>query len=110
MTTTTQKPLVKRQYLRRLQSRILRHAMYRGGVHADDVLVDFPVPDGIHPNIVGTAFSGLEAAGLIEVTGFERSNRKVRHRGISRLWRVCDASGARKYLKALASSGDDYGQ
>lgn len=109
MTSTEPSEMTKHQYLRRLQARILRHGLYRGDVHADDVLADLPVPGNIHPNIVGQAFSGLDSAGLITPSGFRRSERKARHKGISRLWHVCDALGARRYLSALATTGDDCG-
>ena len=99
----------KSQYTRQLQAAILRHGLYRGDVHADSVVNVLPVPDGIHPNTVGSAFAGLEAARLIEAVGFERSSRRRRHRGVSRLWRICDQTGARRYLSALAATGDDVG-
>lgn len=97
----------QRRYSRRLQGVILRYALYRGDVHADDVRAVLPVPEGIHPNIVGRAFIALESAGLIAPAGFERSRRRKRHSGISRRWRVVDAAGARAYLRALAGTGDD---
>jgi hypothetical protein len=89
------------RYIRQLQAAILRHVLYRGDVHADMAIASLPVPEGVHVNTVGAAFSGLEGAGLIEAVGFERSVRASRHRGVSRIWRVCDASGARGYLTAL---------
>lgn len=97
----------KRRYLRRLQAAILRHCLYRGDVHADAIVAAQPMVPGVHPNTVGAAFAGLEAAKLIEAIGFERSERGSRHRGASRVWRVSDQSGARLYLLALAASGDD---
>ena len=107
MNATASAPVTRRQYLRRLQSVILRHVLYRGDVHADMAIAAFPIPEGVHVNTVGAAFSGLESAGLIKAVGFERSVRASRHRGVSRVWRVCDTSGVRGYLRALASSGDD---
>lgn len=107
MNATASASMTRRQYLRRLQSIILRHVLYRGGVHADMVIAALPIPEGVHVNTVGAAFSGLESVGLIEAVGFERSARASRHRGVSRVWCVSDASGARRYLRALASTGDD---
>ena len=95
------------QYRRQLQAQILRHGLYRGYVHADDVVSDCPVPEAVHPNTIGLAFSALADSSLIEAVGFQRSERRARHRGVSRLWRVCDAKGARAHLKALAGTGDD---
>lgn len=99
--------MTQAKYLRRLQGVILRHALYRGSVHADDALAVLPVPDGITRNTVGNAFAGLEAAGLIAPTGFMRSRRPERHCGISRRWQAADAAGCRKYLAALQRTGDD---
>ena len=95
------------QYRRRLRAKILRHGLYRGSVHADDILAELPIPEDVHPNSVGLAFSGLADSNIIEAVGFQRSQRRVRHKGVSRLWRVCDATSARRYLKALRSTGDD---
>ena len=95
------------QYLRQLQATILRLGLHGGDLHADQVVDALPVPGDVHANTVGAAFSGLEAAGLIQAVGFERSIRASRHRGVSRAWRVCDAFGARGYLRVLANSGDD---
>lgn len=100
---------LSRQYLRQLQGVILRHALHRGEVHADHAVAVLPVPDGVHANTVGQAFAGLEAAGLIATTGFERSRRARRHGGISRIWTVADAAGAQGYLRALDGTGDDVG-
>ncbi len=97
----------RQQYLRRLQAAILRHILYRGNVHADADRTIRPLPDGALPNTVGAAFSGLEVTGLIEAIGFERSGRESRHRGVSRVWRVCDQVRARGYLSALVTTGDD---
>ncbi len=94
------------QYRRRLQARILRHGLCCGSVHADDALAELPIPDGVHPNAVGLAFSTLSDLRLIEPIRFQCSGRKARHKGVSRVWRVCDAVGARRYLTALQSTGD----
>ena len=108
MTTTISTPKdSKSQYTRQLQAAILRHGLYRGDVHADSVVNVLPVPNGVHANAIGGAFAGLEAARLIEAVGFKRSQRRRRHRGVSRLWRICDHAGARRYLSALAATGDD---
>lgn len=98
----------REHYRRLLQTQILQHGLYRGTVHADHVLAECPVPENVHPNAVGLAFSTLLDANLIEPVGFQRSERRARHKGISRLWRVCDAQGARQYLKALASTETTY--
>lgn len=106
MKTATTTP--RQRYVRQLQSVILRHALYRGDVHADEVVAALPVPAGVHPNNVGNSFSVLEKAGLIKAVGYRRSDRGSRHHGVSRIWRVSDAAGARGYIKALATTEDDH--
>jgi hypothetical protein len=95
------------RYIRQLQAAILRHVLYRGEVHAVDIVAALPVPEGVHPNAIGTVFSNLEASGLIEAVGFERSSRASRHRGVSRVWRICDSRGAREFLIILEGSNGE---
>lgn len=94
----------KRRYLRQLQAAILRHALYFSDVHADSVVTDLPPPEGVTPNTIGAAFAGLEGSGFIKPVGYKRSGRGCRHHGVSRVWRVCDQAGARRYLSALEKS------
>lgn len=98
----------REQYRRRAQAIILRHALRYEEVTADDVHAVLPCPEDVDSNNLGLAFSALADAGLIAPVRFERSTRPARHSGVHRSWRIADAKAARAYLKALATTGDDY--
>lgn len=96
----------RQKYSRRVQAFILRRVLAGKTTSAEDVHPVHPVPDGIHPNVMGDIFAGLMIEGLIEPVDFIRSNRPCRHKGMLRVWKVLDRKKARAYLTALEKSGD----
>lgn len=94
------------RYIRRVQAAVIQLAMRNSEVNADAVHRLVEAPEGISPNVMGVAFTGLVSAGLIEPVRFERSTRVQRHGNVFRVWRIANYGSASAYLEALRKTGD----
>ena len=78
-------------YKRRIISTALRH----GSVTAHEI----ERPQDVHPNAIGSAWSGLHRRGLLFPSGGSvRSENPSRRRSFTEVWRVADPDRVRQVL------------
>lgn len=86
-------------WLRRAKRCLLILLIDKGITSTDDVRELVPVPDAVHPSIVGDVPKDFHKDGLIERVGDFHTDRPVAHGRFLSLWRIKDIDTARQWLE-----------